>query len=146
MIYFAVICRSSKANDLVKGVFGSIVPVLPGENLSMRILVSCNFCNFISRQKRYQSWQGKLFAPPTLFINIKTHLCNTEILRHRKVLFVDAKKEKNKNKCNSRTPSQNHPISRKLFYMDLRNYKSSNSKNKAFPHCQRILSSAQMFS
>ncbi|XXG77832.1 hypothetical protein AAC387_Pa08g1906 [Persea americana] len=31
--------KSSKANDLVKGVFGSIVPVISGESLSMRILV-----------------------------------------------------------------------------------------------------------
>ena len=32
--------RSSKANDLVKRVYGSLVPVLDGENLSIRILVS----------------------------------------------------------------------------------------------------------
>ncbi|KAF0893721.1 hypothetical protein E2562_029397 [Oryza meyeriana var. granulata] len=31
--------RSSKANDLVKRVYGSLVPVLNGENLSIRILV-----------------------------------------------------------------------------------------------------------
>uniref|UniRef100_A0A0E0PC22 beta-fructofuranosidase n=1 Tax=Oryza rufipogon TaxID=4529 RepID=A0A0E0PC22_ORYRU len=31
--------RSSKANDLVKRVYGSLVPVLDGENLSIRILV-----------------------------------------------------------------------------------------------------------
>lgn len=31
--------RSSKANDLVKRVYGSLVPVLDGENLSVRILV-----------------------------------------------------------------------------------------------------------
>uniref|UniRef100_A0A0D9W7L5 beta-fructofuranosidase n=1 Tax=Leersia perrieri TaxID=77586 RepID=A0A0D9W7L5_9ORYZ len=31
--------RSSKANDLVKTVYGSLVPVLDGENLSIRILV-----------------------------------------------------------------------------------------------------------
>lgn len=32
--------RSSKANDIVKRVVGSTVPVLDGEKLSLRILVS----------------------------------------------------------------------------------------------------------
>jgi hypothetical protein len=32
--------RSSKANDLVKAVYGSFVPVLDGEDMSVRILVS----------------------------------------------------------------------------------------------------------
>uniref|UniRef100_A0A453CJ05 Uncharacterized protein n=1 Tax=Aegilops tauschii subsp. strangulata TaxID=200361 RepID=A0A453CJ05_AEGTS len=31
--------RSSRANDLVKAVYGSSVPVLTGEDLSVRILV-----------------------------------------------------------------------------------------------------------
>jgi hypothetical protein len=36
-VYFS---RASKANDLVKRVYGSLVPVLNGENLSVRVLVS----------------------------------------------------------------------------------------------------------
>jgi hypothetical protein len=38
-IYQILFLRSSKANDLVKAVYGSIVPVLDGEDLSVRILV-----------------------------------------------------------------------------------------------------------
>lgn len=42
-------CRSSKANDIVKRVYGSIVPVLEGENLSLRILVSFEFRCYIKK-------------------------------------------------------------------------------------------------
>jgi hypothetical protein len=42
-VLFDLISRSSKANDLVKKVYGSVVPVLNGENLSVRILVSLWF-------------------------------------------------------------------------------------------------------
>lgn len=35
-------CRSSKAPDVFKQVYGSKIPVLEGENFSMRVLVSQN--------------------------------------------------------------------------------------------------------
>lgn len=40
MIQMSIFTRASMANDLVKRVYGSLVPVLDGENLSVRILVS----------------------------------------------------------------------------------------------------------
>lgn len=40
LIQMSIFTRASMANDLVKRVYGSLVPVLDGENLSVRILVS----------------------------------------------------------------------------------------------------------
>lgn len=69
-IFIAVICRSSKANDLVKGVFGSIVPVISGESLSMRILVSGKLVIVFSGKIK-QLEQAKHSSKQYLFIKSK---------------------------------------------------------------------------
>ncbi|GJN02218.1 hypothetical protein PR202_ga19548 [Eleusine coracana subsp. coracana] len=44
--------RASKANDLVKRVYGSVVPVLDGENLSVRILVDHSIVESFAQRGR----------------------------------------------------------------------------------------------
>lgn len=45
-------CRSSVAGDVDKGIYGSTVPVLNGEKLTVRILVSIHYSIYISSFKK----------------------------------------------------------------------------------------------
>ncbi|KAL5214745.1 hypothetical protein ABZP36_003897 [Zizania latifolia] len=55
------ICRSSKANDLVKRVYDSLVPVLDGKNLALRILMDINLLQWLVVVNMNLNMRGKKF-------------------------------------------------------------------------------------